>query len=185
MEDEHFVRRLCRKWKVPLVVEREDVAARSRQHGLSLEEAARIARYRFLARVARQRKLHTVVVAHHQQDQAETVLLKILQGCDRGHFRGMEMERSFPLLHWSKNKPMATRKKSAVGPGRLRLARPLLQSPLEEIVCYAKQNRLSFREDSSNRNLSTPRNWIRHRLILLMGQRLNRNVVKTLARFGE
>jgi len=184
LADERFVRELCREWKVPLVVERENVAARAKRHGLSIEEAARIARYRFLAAVARKRKLRRIVVAHHQRDQAETILLKIFRGCRRRQLRGMEMKRPLPLLSW--NKSVARRstldaRRSALP---IQLLRLLLEAPSLEIALYARQNRLAYREDSSNRDLANPRNWIRHRLLPLIERRLNRNIVKTLARLG-
>ncbi len=201
LADERFVRDLCRTWKVPLVVKRENVAARARRHGLSIEEAARIARYRFLAEVARKRKLRRIVVAHHQRDQAETVLLKIFRGCRRHQLHGMEMRRFLPALNWNKkvfsaqssltpnggetlSPPVHLGAGSQPSALRIQLVRPLLEAPSLEIAHYARQNRLMHREDSSNRDLARPRNWIRHRLLPLIERRLNRNVVKTLARLG-
>ncbi len=175
--DEKFVRRLCSEWNVPVVVERADVAARARRQKLSIEEAARIVRYLFLERVARRKKLRKVVVAHHQSDQAETVLLKVLLGANRHELRGMKLCRPFPSLR--AGAPLKT------NPSRLQLIRPLLETPSSEISRYVRQNRLVFREDSSNRDLSRPRNWIRHRLLPLIERRLNRNVMKTLARLGS
>ncbi len=176
--DEQFVRKLCRTWKVPISVGHVDVAKHAQHYKLSTEEAARIARYRFLAQVARQRKIRKVLVGHHQQDQVETLLLKIFRGCSRHQLRGMEMIRSFPVLSWKKLHfhPKQT---------SLQLIRPLLEAPVSEIALYVQQNHLPFCEDSSNHDLSHPRNWIRHRLLPLLEQHLNRNVVKTLARMGK
>lgn len=173
--DERFVHRLCEAWRIPLVVARENVAQRARRHHLSIEEAARIARYRFLARVAQRKKAGVVLVAHHQRDQAETVLLKLFRGCHPGQLRGMDLVRPLPRLDWRKSGGRRSR-------SRIRLVRPLLDAPVAEIELYARQNRLKFREDSSNRDLTNPRNWIRHRLLPLLERRLNRNIVKTLAR---
>lgn len=177
--DARFVRKLCRAWKVPVVIGQEEVAARARQYRLSIEEAARIARYRFLGRTARRLGLRRVVVAHHQRDQAETVLLRIFRGCRREHLRGMQPVSPFPELDWRKSRPRRRPRRP------LALVRPLLDAPFEEIVRYARQNRLPFREDSSNRNLAYPRNWIRRRLLPLIERRLNRNIVATLARLGS
>jgi tRNA(Ile)-lysidine synthase len=175
--DERFVRQVCKAWGVPLVVKREKVMARMKRHKLSKEEAARIARYRFLEQVARQRHLGSVLVAHHQKDQAETILLKIFHGCERQHLCGMRIKRPFPILNWIKS---TSRKNDR----KLELVRPLLQASIEEIALYARQNKLKFSEDSSNQDLSHPRNWIRKKLLPLIERRLNRNVVKTLARLG-
>ena len=175
--DEQLVRRLCAAWRIPLMVARENVARRARRHHLSIEEAARIARYRFLARVAQRQKAKVVLVAHHQRDQAETVLLKLFRGSRSGRLRGMEMSRPLPRLDWQKNEGLRSH-------DGIKLIRPLLEAPVAELDLYARQNRLKFREDSSNRDLTNPRNWIRHRLIPLITRRLNRNIVKTLAKLA-
>lgn len=176
--DERFVRELCRVWQVPLVVGRANVAVRARRHHLCIEEAARIARYRFLERTARRLSLRRVMIAHHQRDQAETILLKIFRGGSRQQLHGMKGKGPFPDLDWKKSRP--PRRPDAT----LTLTRPLLEAPFDEIRRYARQNRIPFREDSSNRNLNHPRNWIRHRLLPLIQRRLNRNVIPALARLG-
>lgn len=175
--DEKFVRHLCKNWGVPLVIGSVKVATKAKRYHLSLEEAARIARYRFLEQVAKKKKINTILVAHHQNDQAETVLLKVLQGAR--HLCGMALKRPLPRLNWEKK--IATYEKFQ----RLFLIRPLLNSPASEIAIYIQQNSLAFREDSSNHDLSYPRNWIRHYLLPSIEKHLNRNVVKTLARLGE
>jgi tRNA(Ile)-lysidine synthase len=177
--DEVFVRSLCQKWNVQLVVERMNVRLLAKKYRLSIEEAARIARYRFFAKCAKKMKLRKILVAHHECDQAETVLLRIFQGSSREHLRGMQMNRPMPLLDWSRG----TACRAQIS--KLELIRPLLETPFEEIVLYAKQNKLPFREDSSNRDLTIQRNWIRHSLLPLIEKKLNRNVVKTLARLAK
>jgi len=176
--DEKFVKDLCKRWSVPLIIEKQNINALARKHSLSIEEAARIARYQFLDKTAKKTKLHKILVAHHQRDQAETVLLKIFFGCDRNHLKGMDMERPLPTLNWA----TTTQKKRKV---HSRLIRPLLNAPYSEIVLYVRQNKIPFQEDSSNHDLSYPRNWVRHRLLPLIEKRLNRNVVKTLARLAS
>lgn len=175
--DARRVRELCRAWRVPLVLGRSGVAARARHHGLGLEEAARIARYRFLRAVAARRRLRVVVTAHHQGDQAETVLLRVLLGTGRPGAFGMEASRPMPPLAWPGERPPR-----GTAP---RLVRPLLDAPPGEIAAYARRQRLPFCRDASNRDLSRPRNWVRHRLLPLAARRLNRNLVKSLARLGR
>lgn len=209
--DEVFVRSLCKKWNIPLMVERVNVRSLAAKHRLSIEEAARIARYRFFAQCAKKKKLKKIIVAHHERDQAETVLLKIFQGTTREYLGGMKMRRPLPILRWSdilmkpNQKPIivdavvdrvptsatSATENEILGTARgyqsskLDLIRPLLEAPFEEIVLYAKQNKLPFREDSSNRDLKIQRNWIRHHLLPLIEKKLNRNVVKTLARLAS
>lgn len=176
--DEKFIRELCCWWKVPIWVRSENVAQKARRYKLSREEAARIARYRFLLEVARQKKARNVLVAHHQRDQAETILLKIFRGCTRSQIHGMKMVRPLPHLNWRKTERHLRQHFTP------QLIRPLLQAPISEIALYAKQNRLVFQNDSSNQDLTNPRNWIRHRLLPLIEKRLNRNVTQTLVRLG-
>ncbi|MDD2708632.1 MAG: tRNA lysidine(34) synthetase TilS [Verrucomicrobiae bacterium] len=176
--DKKFVKNLCRTWGVPLATGAEAVAKRSLQYGLSLEDAARTARYRFLAQTAQQRKIRTVAVAHHLNDQAETVLMKILFGGGQGKPRGMAMQRSFSPPAWPGTKSSKTN-------SSLELVRPLLEIPADQVALYARQNKLPFCEDSSNRDLRHPRNWIRRRLLPYIEKGLRRNVVKPLARLGN
>jgi tRNA(Ile)-lysidine synthase len=176
--DEKFVKNLCNSWNVPLLIEKKNIQALAKKHSLSIEEAARIARYQFFSQAATKNKIKNVVVAHHQRDQAETVLLKIFFGCDRSHLRGMALERVMPDLIWPGEKSQKTRT-------TIKLSRPFLQAPYSEINLYIKQNKLLFREDRSNQDSSHPRNWIRNYLLPEIEKRLNRNVVKTLARFAQ
>lgn len=177
--DETFVKNLCKKWNVPLKLERANVLKLAKKHRISIEDAARVARYRFLKSTASALKIKKVVVAHHQRDQAETVLLKIFFGSDRNQLRGMELQRALPSLNWPGQKVQSVKSSS------IKLIRPLLLAPYSEILTYSKQNNIPFREDSSNRNPKHPRNWIRNELIPLIEKKLNRNVTKTLARLGQ
>ncbi|NUN93636.1 MAG: tRNA lysidine(34) synthetase TilS [Verrucomicrobiae bacterium] len=174
--DARWARRLCRAWGVPFVSGAANVPALARRHRLGLEEAARIARYRFLRAIAGRRRLRVVVTAHHLGDQAETVLLRILLGTARPGRCGMAFSSPLPLLAW----PDAPRPHGAAS----RLERPLLDAPPEEIAAYVRRQRLPFLTDASNRDLSRPRNWIRHRLLPLAARRLNRNLLKSLARLA-
>lgn len=175
--DARFVRALCRSWNVPLVGETAAVRPLARRHRLSLEEAARVTRYRFLERAARASRIRKVVVAHHELDQAETVLLRVLQSGRRDMMAGMAWRRPFPRFDGDGSRRAGSRSK-------LELVRPLLDAPRDEMARYAHAHRLAWREDRSNRDLDRPRNWVRHRLIPRIERRLNRNVVGTLARLG-
>ncbi len=134
--DEAFVRQFCRQYGIPLYVERvqvyEDAAARK----LSVEETGRQARYDFLERTADAVGAERIATAHHQDDQAETVLLHLLRGT------GLEGLGGIP-------------------PVRGRLIRPLLQTPRREIEAYLAELGQPYVEDETNEDLHYARNRLR------------------------
>ena len=103
------------------------------------EAAARQARYRWFAQCLAPDEV--LLLAHHQNDQAETALVRLLQG--RGAY-AMPAERAF---------------------GRGRLMRPLLELPRSQLSEYARLHALSWVEDPSNQDVSLLRNFVRHRLL--------------------
>lgn len=138
--DEAFVRGLCASWGVPLTVGRGDVAAYSRQRGMSIEEAARQLRYEFLLA-----QPGYIAVAHNADDQVETVLLNLLRGTG---LRGL----------------------CAMEPQRGRLVRPLLAVTRREIEAYLEEHSLPHREDATNGEDDALRNRLRHSVIPLLRQ---------------
>ena len=127
-----FCRKLCKAWGVPLSVRK----VRVRRRGAGLEAAARAARRAAFGRVA----ADTIALAHHLDDQAETVLLNLLRGAGPRGASAM---------------PVAGR----LG-GKL-LLRPLLEVPRREILAYARTHRLGWVEDESNRDAALTRNFLR------------------------
>ena len=87
--DAAFVARLGAEWSLPVTIESTDVPALARAEKLALEEAARRARYAFLARVAGQASARIIAVAHNADDQTETVLMHWLRGSGLAGPRGM------------------------------------------------------------------------------------------------
>ena len=88
-EEAAFVASFARALGLPATVERRDVPALIAQEGLNAQSAARAVRYAFLAEVALAQRAHAVAVAHHADDQAETVLLHLLRGAGPAGLRGM------------------------------------------------------------------------------------------------
>ena len=87
--DAEFVRALAAGWQLPCTVEYADVPTLACEHRLAVEEAARRARYTFLARVAGAVGAQTIAVGHNADDQAETVLMHYLRGSGLAGLRGM------------------------------------------------------------------------------------------------
>ena len=153
-EDEAFVRRLCASLEVPLVTERGDVLGRARETGESVEEAARHMRYAFL-----QRQEGLIAVAHHADDQVETVLLNLLRGTG---LKGL----------------------CAMVPRQERIIRPLLTVTRQEIEKYVLEEGLSFREDATNGEDDALRNRLRHHVTPLL-YRENPSLAQTVTRMTD
>jgi tRNA(Ile)-lysidine synthase len=137
-----FCRRLCRRWQVPISVRR----VRVRRAGKGLEAAAREARYAAFRKL----KVDVIALAHHLDDQAETVLMNLLRGAGLRGASGMQ-----PLSGFA---------------GKL-LARPLLDVPREALEAYARLHALEWVEDESNADEKLMRNFVRRRLGPLIGTR--------------
>ena len=122
-----------------------DVPKLAREQQLSLETAARQARYRFLDEVATMWGARFVVVAHHADDQAETVLHHLLRGTGLRGLGGMRAQAPLPF--------------SADGK---QLLRPLLPLTRAQLAAYAHTQKLSWHEDESNADTQYRRNRLRH-----------------------
>ncbi len=143
VNDVRFVEQICREWSVPVTVGQADVASLAREQQLGIEAGARLARYDFLAGVAHTLGAVGVAVAHHADDQVETVLLHLLRGAGVHGLAGMALRSPVP------------------GHADLSLIRPLLRVSRAEIETYSEQQHLVPRYDSTNSDTSLLRNAIR------------------------
>ncbi|MFC1463740.1 MAG: tRNA lysidine(34) synthetase TilS [Candidatus Brachytrichaceae bacterium NZ_4S206] len=164
--DAEFVCAFAAERSVPCVVERADVNALAREHKLSIEVAAREARYRFLARVAEAHGTRLVALAHHADDQAETVLLRLIRGTGLQGLRGMQTHDALPTAP------------------HLTAVRPLLRTSRAEIEQYCRERKLLPRHDATNDALDHTRNRIRHELLPFL-ERYNPNIRMTLTRLAD
>jgi tRNA(Ile)-lysidine synthase len=148
--DEQRVRKMARALGWPVVVGRGDVKKLARRNGLSLEMAARKLRHDFLAQAARKRKIPTIALAHHADDQLELFFLRIFRGAGSDGLAGM----------------------NAIGPSpsdpQIALIRPLLDQSKADLRDFARNNGVEFSEDASNTCLDVQRNRIRRELIPLL-----------------
>lgn len=147
-EDAEFVRQLAIKWHKPFILGRQDVGAFASEHGYSLEEGARVARYRFLSQAAAKHGAQAIAVAHTADDQVETVLMHLLRGAGASGLQGMAFRTQ--MQNWSQNIP---------------LVRPLLSTWRKEILEYLQVHQLASRFDQSNLDVRFYRNRLRHELI--------------------
>ncbi|PYL85999.1 MAG: tRNA lysidine(34) synthetase TilS [Verrucomicrobia bacterium] len=163
--DAIFVQKLAAKYDVDLALGAIDVRALAVRTKQSIETAARDARYKFFAQVAKRRRCRTIFLGHHADDLVETFLLNLFRGAGPGGLSAM--------------RGVSIRKIDYV---KLQIVRPLLGVSREQIDDYVRKHRLKFREDASNKNLAPLRNRIRHRIIPEIEKQLGRNVRATIWR---
>ena len=163
--DAIFVQKLAAKYDVDLALGAIDVRGLAVRTKQSIETAARDARYKFFAQVARRRRCRTIFLGHHADDLVETFLINLFRGAGTGGLSAM--------------RGVSVRKIDNV---KLRIVRPLLGVSREQIDDYVRKHRLKFREDASNKNLALLRNRIRHRIIPEIEKQLGRNVRGTIWR---
>ena len=154
--DEQFCRELAARYDIPFESRRVDVKAVAAKDSLNLEDAGRRARIVFFDDLAVRWQAAAVVLAHHADDQAETVLMRLLRGSGMTGLAG---------IPWSNGRGYV---------------RPLLEITRIEIEAYLAERHLNWREDTSNRDITFLRNRIRHELLPLL-ERYNPAVRKTLA----
>lgn len=140
----------------------EDVAAAAARERRSIEDAGREARYRFLAGVAGRIQAAVIATGHTRDDQAETVLMRLLRGSGPRGLAGIPPVRPH---------------------GGLRVIRPLIETPRVEITRYLARHALDAREDASNRDLSVLRNRVRLVLLPIL-EGYNPDVRRALARLA-
>jgi tRNA(Ile)-lysidine synthase len=145
-------------------VEKLDVAALAAERKLSLETAAREARYDFFGQTARETGWGTLFLGHHADDQAETFLFNLLRGAGGAGLGAM--------------RPVTRR-------GALTIVRPLLGVWRAEIDAFVKARRIKFREDASNTSPAHTRNRLRHEILPLLEKAMGRDVRRSLWRTAE
>ena len=158
--DEQFVGELCKQLEIPLTVAHEKVEIYAEEHGLSGEEAGRILRYRHLEETAERYQCAKIAVAHHEDDDAETVLLNLFRGSGLAGLSGIR-------------------------PVRGKIIRPLLCVSRKEIEEYLKEQGFSWCEDSTNRENDYTRNKIRNELLPWVKENINSRAAEHILAASE
>lgn len=166
--DLEFVSKLAQNLGLDFVSERVDVRSLARERGESIELTARNERYRQLEAWSLSRGLDYVVTAHHASDQAETILLRLARGTGLRGLAGIPRRR--PLVR---------------GHGSPWLLRPLLRFRRAELIDYLAARGQDYREDLSNRDVSIPRNAVRHGILPELRQRVHPGAEEALVRLAE
>jgi tRNA(Ile)-lysidine synthase len=148
-----------------------NIRALGKQKKMSIEAAAREARYGFFAETARRRNCRTIFVAHHADDLVETFLINLFRGAGNAGLAAMQ--------------EISTRQIDGVD---LTIVRPFLCVWRKEIDDYVAEHRLKFREDTTNKSLTPLRNRIRHRIIpyleRMLGRNIRQNIWRSQSRFS-
>ena len=158
-KDQEFVENLCRRRKVPWITFSEDVKGTAEKQSMSLEEAGRMIRYRCFRKVLDMHGGGKIAVAHHQNDQAETMLYRMSRGTGIQGLKGMEAVRGDVI-------------------------RPLLCLKKEEILAYLKEKGQDWMEDASNEDNTFARNKIRNQVIPAL-TKVNARAVEHIVSLSE
>ncbi len=142
-DDEVFVKELAGKLKVSFHTTTFETEKHAKKESISIQMAARELRYNWFEKIRSENKFNYIALAHHQDDVIETFFINLLRGTGISGLHG-------------------------ILPKNACLVRPLLFSSKEQILQYCKENKLKFREDSSNSSVKYTRNKIRHRIVPLL-----------------
>ena len=159
--DEDFVIAQARDLNLPITTKRVDVRGFARKNKLSIETAARQVRIDTLLNIAKAGNCNSIATAHHKNDNAETILHRLVRGTG---FRGL----------------------TGIWPTRLfaddiQFIRPLLSVTRDEIIEYLKKRNLKWRRDHTNADCTYTRNFIRHRLLPALQQDCTGSLVEQLS----
>ena len=162
--DARFVRHLAERLGLAHEIGRTDVRARMKKRGESMETAARGARHRFFGECAVKHRCRRLLLAHHADDQAETVLWNLLRGSHG--LKGMRQEHRMRVE----------------GGGVLQLIRPLLGVRHADLTAWLLARGLAWREDASNAEAVAVRNRLRHEVFPLLSEITGRDPVAAFVR---
>ena len=176
--DEGFVRRLAEWLELEFLVRREDVAARARQRKINVEEAGRLARLEFFASLIAGGKADAVAVAHTLDDQAETVLARILRGAGTRGLAGI-----YPVVEERVSFGSAQDKRRSSS--KLVLVRPLLGVRRADLRDYLSEQEQAWREDATNLDRARLRNRLRLELLPQLSRVAGPAAIEHLARLAD
>ena len=163
--DARFVKKFVESYDVDLEMGSANVKTLATKQRMSIEAAAREARYKFFAQIAKQRRAQTIFLGHHADDLVETFFINLFRGSGASGLGAM--------------REVSKRRINDVD---LTIVRPFLGIWRREIDEFIAQRRLKFREDESNKDVAALRNRIRHRIIPYLEKTLGRNIRQNIFR---
>jgi len=163
-DDADFCEDICEKLGIKIIVKKIDIKKFAAENKLSIEDAARKCRYKWFAEMCKKLNANSIFIAHHADDQSETILLRMFRGAGLRGLAGMKKSTYF---------------------GKLKIVRPWLDIPRDFLDSAIEEMKLQFRYDSSNSNIHFDRNWIRHYLLPEVNNHFKSNVTERLLRTAE
>lgn len=166
-KDSEFVENLADQLNLPVLIKEADIKKASKESKFSIEEAARIERYKFLENSAQNVSANYVAVAHTADDNIETLLQRIIRGTGMLGLRGINCKRS-------------------ISPGSgITLIRPLLNTWKKDVLSYLDKKNITYRTDSSNFEEMHFRNKLRIELLPLLEKKYNKQIKRSLVNLSN
>ncbi|MBI5661186.1 MAG: tRNA lysidine(34) synthetase TilS [Ignavibacterium album] len=154
-EEQKFCEKFCRNISIPFYTLNADVKTYAQQNKISVEEAGRILRYKYLQHYAKEIQFNKIATAHNADDNAETVLINLAKGTGIRGFSGIPVKRE-------------------------NIIRPILCLRKSEIESYLKESKIDYVIDESNLTLKYERNFIRLKIIPELEKKLNPQFVNSV-----
>ena len=158
-DDEKFIAQFANKNKLPFHTIKFDTKAIKQEKNISTQMVARELRYEWFEKIRKENHYHKIAVAHHLDDQIETILLNLSKGTGIQGLAGMNPRNEF-------------------------IIRPLLEISRQQIINYASENKIEYREDSSNASDDYQRNKLRHHVLPVLKE-INPDLGNTMRAFIE
>ena len=208
--DREYIAKYCNTWNITFEVEKMDIASLAKEEKMSVEAVARKYRYEFLTRIAEKYSAKYILTAHHQDDRIETAVFNLIRGTKLGGIHALSLLSSrgtrdpFQNQVWKNNNQdllsewesdpafrslvRRTGFSATLRNDKIResytIFRPLLHTSKSEILEYAKEKNISFREDSSNADTDYLRNHLRVNILPEFGK-INGEYRKSIENFIE
>ena len=158
-KDQEFVKDVCRQKEIPIYIEKVELKEFARKKKYSIEEAGHILREEIYQKYLKDRNFDVVVTAHNLNDQAETILMHILEGTGLEGLAGIYLEKKG-------------------------IVRSLLFATRSKIEKYAEEKNIPFRQDQSNKDLRFKRNKIRKELLPFLAREFSLNKLDSFLKMG-
>ena len=162
-EDENFVNDFCNRNNIPFFTKKFDTIGYSEEKGISIQMAARDLRYEWFEKIRHSESFDFIALGHNSDDNIETFLINLSRGTGLKGLSGINQVKG-------------------------KVIRPILFAPRDEIASFARENSISYREDSSNQKVKYVRNKIRQTIIPVLKEinpSLNDSFNETVKRLRE